>query len=256
MVQAGDLGRSGWKEADVERWVTAWGGVFAGDLSSRNNNNNHDADITHILATQAQFKDRKNARVARARKMRGKDAPHFVTADWLEDCICARRRLPEREFSLRERQRKEDAKRRRAERAEKGIEKGKRLVNDCKSLSSFCLSIFFFFFSHRCFCFYRLRSTYSSRRRFGYLTIVCACRPFLLWGRRGSGAGGNGFADLDHGGMAAWAGINHVYSDSTFFRYDIELTRNDKESGNVGQKYQICVSTILNCAPTRPPCTD
>lgn len=43
--------------------------------------------------------------------------------------------------------------------------------------------------------------------------------------------------------MAAWAGINHVYSDSTFFRYDIELTRNDKESGNVGQKYQICVST-------------
>ena len=56
--------------------------------------------------------------------------------------------------------------------------------------------------------------------------------------------------------MAAWAGINHVYSDSTFFRYDIELTRNDKEGGNVGQKYQICVSTILNYAPTRPPCTD
>ena len=156
MVQAGDLGRSGWKEADVERWVTAWGGVFAGDLSSRNNNNNnhhHDADITHILATQAQFKDKKNARVARARKMRGKDAPHFVTADWLEDSISARRRLPEREFSLRERQRKEDVKRRRAERAEKGIEKGKRLVNDCKSLSSLCLSFLFLFLSS-VFCFF------------------------------------------------------------------------------------------------------
>lgn len=156
MVQAGDLGRSGWKEADVERWVTAWGGVFAGDLSNSRNsssNNHHDADITHILATQAQFKDRKNARVARARKMRGKDAPHFVTADWLEDSISARRRLPEREFSLRERQRKEDAKRRRAERAEKGIEKGKRLVNDCKSLSSFCLSFLSFLFLSSVFCF-------------------------------------------------------------------------------------------------------
>lgn len=41
-------------------------------------------------------------------------------------------------------------------------------------------------------------------------------------------------------------GLNHIYSDSTFFRYEIELTRNDEESGNVGQKYQICVSPLDN----------
>ena len=46
-----------------------------------------------------------------------------------------------------------------------------------------------------------------------------------------------------------WAGINHVYSDSTYFRYDIELTRDDETSGNVGQKYQIRVSGANSLMP-------
>lgn len=159
---AGDTGRAGWKEADVARWVDTWGGTFLPDknnstTTTANSSNPSNAKkskphadedgedaITHILATPAQFRDTKNARVARARKAPGwgrwaggsgssanAGLPHIVTADWLEDSITAKRRLPEKRFSLRERQRLENARRRRDERAEKGLEKGKRLINDC-----------------------------------------------------------------------------------------------------------------------------
>ncbi|KAI1464986.1 uncharacterized protein F4812DRAFT_462307 [Daldinia caldariorum] len=33
--------------------------------------------------------------------------------------------------------------------------------------------------------------------------------------------------------------LYHVYRDKTFFRYEITLTRDDEETGNVGQKYQL-----------------
>ncbi|KAI0122104.1 hypothetical protein F4814DRAFT_446046 [Daldinia grandis] len=33
--------------------------------------------------------------------------------------------------------------------------------------------------------------------------------------------------------------LYHVYRDGTYFPYEITLTRNDKENGNVGQKYQL-----------------
>ncbi|KAI1805669.1 hypothetical protein F4811DRAFT_551727 [Daldinia bambusicola] len=33
--------------------------------------------------------------------------------------------------------------------------------------------------------------------------------------------------------------LYHVYRDETYFRYEITLTRDDKETGNVGQKYQL-----------------
>lgn len=116
-----DLGRDGWAAADVERWVGVWGGGFAPDLTD---------DVTHLLATAAQFNDGKNnARIARAKK--AKDL-HIVNPDWLEDSITHKRRLPEKPYSLREAQRRENARRKLSERAEKGIEKGKRLVNDCE----------------------------------------------------------------------------------------------------------------------------
>ncbi|KAK7747136.1 hypothetical protein SLS62_009191 [Diatrype stigma] len=172
-----DLGRENWKEADVARWVAAWGGAFSADVDG--------ATTTHLLATAAQYQDPKNKRVGRAKRLllhqgKGKATgtanatasplQHIVTPDWLEDSITKKKRLPEKQYSLREAQRRENAQRRREERVERGIEKGKRLVNDC---------------------------------------------------------------------------INHIYCDRTFFRYEIELTRNDEESGNVGQKYQICVSPFL-----------
>ena len=128
----------------MARWVAAWGGTFLPDKTSNShhsapdhkttsrNSSKDDSEITHVLATPAQFRDGKNGRVARARKGRPGTGPHIVTADWLEDSIAAKRRLPEKRFSLRERQRLENARRRRAERAEKGVEKGKRLVNDCE----------------------------------------------------------------------------------------------------------------------------
>ncbi|KAI2782863.1 hypothetical protein F4815DRAFT_408155 [Daldinia loculata] len=33
--------------------------------------------------------------------------------------------------------------------------------------------------------------------------------------------------------------LYHIYRDGTYFPYEITLTRNDKENGNVGQKYQL-----------------
>ncbi|KAF3059282.1 putative brct domain containing protein [Daldinia childiae] len=33
--------------------------------------------------------------------------------------------------------------------------------------------------------------------------------------------------------------LHHIYRDDTYFAYEITLTRNDKESGNIGQKYQL-----------------
>ncbi|KAI0851781.1 hypothetical protein F5Y00DRAFT_259271 [Daldinia vernicosa] len=33
--------------------------------------------------------------------------------------------------------------------------------------------------------------------------------------------------------------LYHIYRDDTYFPYEITLTRNDKENGNIGQKYQL-----------------
>ena len=127
-----DLGQDGWKEGDVERWATAWGGAFSRDIDS-------DA-TTHVLATPEQFQDpkKKNARVQKAKKMKGL---HIVKPDWLEDSITHKKRMPEKPYSLREAQRRENARKKRDERAERGIEKGKRLVNDCEF---FCVVLFLY----------------------------------------------------------------------------------------------------------------
>ncbi|RYO87833.1 hypothetical protein DL766_000736 [Monosporascus sp. MC13-8B] len=155
---AGDLGRPGWREADVARWVAAWGGAFSAQEGA--GGGGYDS-VTHVLASRERFLASSSFRGRLRNRM---ERAHVVTADWLEDSMTRRRRLPERPYSLREAQRREGARRRRDERAEKGIEKGKRLVNDC---------------------------------------------------------------------------LNHVYRDSTFFSYDIKLTRDDEENGNVGQRYRI-----------------
>ncbi|RYP48837.1 hypothetical protein DL768_005345 [Monosporascus sp. mg162] len=155
---AGDLGRPDWREADVARWVAAWGGAFSAQEGG--GGGGYDS-VTHVLASREQFLASSSFRGRLRKRMK---RAHVVTADWLEDSMMRRRRLPERPYSLREAQRREGARRRRDERAERGVERGKRLVNDC---------------------------------------------------------------------------LNHVYRDSTFFSYDIKLTRDDEESGNVGQRYQL-----------------
>ncbi|RYP57784.1 hypothetical protein DL769_009277 [Monosporascus sp. CRB-8-3] len=157
---AGDLGRPDWREADVARWVAAWGGAFSAQEGAGAGACDYDS-VTHVLASRGQFLASSSFR---GRLMQRMKRAHVVTADWLEDSMTRRRRLPERPYSLREAQRREAARRRRDKRAERGVEKGKRLVNDC---------------------------------------------------------------------------LNHVYRDSTFFSYDIKLTRDDEEGGNVGQRYQL-----------------
>ncbi|RYP15215.1 hypothetical protein DL765_005854 [Monosporascus sp. GIB2] len=155
---AGDLGRPGWREADVARWMAAWGGSFSAQEGA--GAGGYDS-VTHVLASREQFLTSSSFRGRLRKRMR---RAHVVTADWLEDSMTRRCRLPERPYSLIEAQRREGARRRRDERAERGVKKGKKLVNDC---------------------------------------------------------------------------LNHVYRDSTFFSYDIKLTRDDEEGGNVGQRYQI-----------------
>ncbi|RYP03858.1 hypothetical protein DL764_004837 [Monosporascus ibericus] len=156
---AGDLGRPDWREADVARWVAAWGGAFSAQEGA-GGAGGYDS-VTHLLASREQFLASSSFRERLRKRMK---RTRVVTADWLEDSMTRRRRLPERPYSLHEAQRREGARRRRDERAERGVEKGKRLVNDC---------------------------------------------------------------------------LNHIYRDSTFFSYDIKPTRDDEESGNVGQRYQL-----------------
>ena len=36
----------------------------------------------------------------------------------------------------------------------------------------------------------------------------------------------------------------HIYYDRTYFPYEIVLTRDDEDAGNVGQKYVLYVSVI------------
>ncbi|KAI1640218.1 hypothetical protein F4809DRAFT_665591 [Biscogniauxia mediterranea] len=108
----------GWKVSDVERWVTCWGGTFSHAL---------DPGVTHLLATEDQFRQRApRVREVMTTTMRG---VHVVTPDWLEDSINCRRRLPERPYSLRRAQREEDARRRRRERARRGIEMSEKSVD-------------------------------------------------------------------------------------------------------------------------------
>ncbi|KAI1492062.1 hypothetical protein F5X96DRAFT_427889 [Biscogniauxia mediterranea] len=124
IAMAGPLdGDRGWKVSDVERWVTCWGGTFSHAL---------DPGVTHLLATEDQFRQRAPRVREVTTAMRGgvRVQVHVVTPDWLEDSINRRRRLPERLYSLRRRaQREEDARRRRRERARRGIEMSEKSVD-------------------------------------------------------------------------------------------------------------------------------
>ncbi|XXG96574.1 hypothetical protein Hte_002860 [Hypoxylon texense] len=106
----------GWTATDVSRWVTYHGGSFSNTVGE---------GVTHLLATPEQFKQKLPA-VKKALKFK---ATHIVTKDWLEDTLEKRRRLKEREYSLREVLREENAKKQLDEKVQKGIEQGETFVN-------------------------------------------------------------------------------------------------------------------------------
>lgn len=49
----------------------------------------------------------------------------------------------------------------------------------------------------------------------------------------------------------------HIYSDRTFFSYQIDITRDDVETGELGQRYNLCVrhhqykKSLSNCSLTQ-----
>lgn len=52
-------------------------------------------------------------------------------------------------------------------------------------------------------------------------------------------------------GMLTIPDLFHVYYDSTYFPYEIVLTRDDEDSGDVGQRYMLYVSVILGEMPPK-----
>ncbi|KAI0013997.1 hypothetical protein F4779DRAFT_201410 [Xylariaceae sp. FL0662B] len=154
---AGDLGDDGWRPEDVSRWVTHRGGNFLWQVKEK---------VTHVLATDEQFRSRKNAVI---KKIQGyRKGVHVVTRDWLEDSINARRRLREDNYSLARREEEDKAEERRREATKKAAKK-------------------------------------AAEQEVNFVN----------------------------------PNLNHIYRDSTYFPYQIKLTRNDEESGNVGEKYML-----------------
>ncbi|KAI0841765.1 hypothetical protein F5Y06DRAFT_307690 [Hypoxylon sp. FL0890] len=137
-----------WNEENVSRWTTLNGGTFITEV---------DESVTHVLATAEQYK-KKVPTIKKALEFRA----HIVTKDWLEDSLNKKRKLKEKEYSLEEDERKANAKKKREEKVQKGIEQAETFANP---------------------------------------------------------------------------NLNHIYRDETFFPYEITLTRDDEEGGNVGQRY-------------------
>ncbi|KAI1772414.1 hypothetical protein F4818DRAFT_444239 [Hypoxylon cercidicola] len=106
----------GWTAADVSRWVTYHGGVF---------NHTMGEGVTHLLATPEQFKQKHPV----VEKALASKTTHIVTQDWLEDTLEKRRCQKEREYSLREVLKDENAQKKREEKAQKGIEQAETFVN-------------------------------------------------------------------------------------------------------------------------------
>ncbi|KAI1374598.1 hypothetical protein F4677DRAFT_461363 [Hypoxylon crocopeplum] len=92
---AGDLG-DGWNAATVARWVTTSGGTFTHGV---------DEQITHLLATPEQYKDR-SEKVLQAMEL---GTAHIVSKSWLEDCLWGKKLHKEGSYSLAEAENREVA---------------------------------------------------------------------------------------------------------------------------------------------------
>ncbi|CAJ2506052.1 Uu.00g001820.m01.CDS01 [Anthostomella pinea] len=106
----GDLVDPQWQDASkVAKWTTSWGGTF---------NYKMDNSVTHLLCTHASFKKKiPEVKVALKNKH-----THIVLLNWLEDSIYAKKRLLEKKFSLKEKQKESNAKMRRKQQVQKGLD--------------------------------------------------------------------------------------------------------------------------------------
>ncbi|RMJ11470.1 hypothetical protein CDV36_008867 [Fusarium kuroshium] len=102
---------------NLKRWASIRKGDFV---------DHFDEDVTHLLCTREQF-DKRVPRVKDALK-RGKRF-HIVHCDWFEFSAVKNKRLPEKEFSMRNILAKQNAKRRERARIEKGKRDGEKFVN-------------------------------------------------------------------------------------------------------------------------------
>ncbi|KAM0740232.1 hypothetical protein ACQRIT_005416 [Beauveria bassiana] len=128
-----------------------------------------DDEVTHLLCTHEQFKKR----VPLVTKvLKDYKRIHIVHYDWLEFSAVANKRLPEREYSMRNILAKERAEKRERNRQENGRKEGERGVNP---------------------------------------TDVPSRVPALF----------------------------HIYQDREFFSYQIDLTRNNSDDGEFGQRYAL-----------------
>ncbi|KAH6890480.1 hypothetical protein B0T10DRAFT_605968 [Thelonectria olida] len=101
----------------LKRWTELRKGRFSEDF---------DPDVTHLLCTKEQFNE-KGPRVKEALK-RGKRF-HIVHYDWFEFSAVQDKRLPEREYSMRNILSKQNAARRERAKIEKGKRDGERFAN-------------------------------------------------------------------------------------------------------------------------------
>ncbi|KAF5230053.1 hypothetical protein FAUST_10033 [Fusarium austroamericanum] len=102
---------------NLKRWTSLRKGIFLDDF---------DESVTHLLCTREQW-DEKVPRIKKA--LKGPKNVSIIHSDWFEFSTVHEKRLPERDYSMRSLQAKQNAKRREKERWEKGIQLGKKFVN-------------------------------------------------------------------------------------------------------------------------------
>ncbi|KAK1750686.1 hypothetical protein QBC47DRAFT_352744 [Echria macrotheca] len=113
----GSLGGQ-WTEPNITRWVTLRGGTVSPIFSE---------SVTHLICSDEEFKRRGS--LVRAALRRGDKKCKVVTRDWLEDCMSRNKLLPVKEYSLAEKIRRENARKRREMAVVRGMEIGERGVN-------------------------------------------------------------------------------------------------------------------------------
>ncbi|PTB74256.1 hypothetical protein M440DRAFT_1380964 [Trichoderma longibrachiatum ATCC 18648] len=137
---------------NLRQWTVLRKGVFTEDF---------DGQVTHLLCTREQF-DQKLPRIKEA-LARGKKQ-HIVHCDWFEISAVNDKKLPEREYSMRNILAKQNAVKREQARIERGKREGERAVN---------------------------------------------------------------------------TNLFHIYTDRAFFSYQIDITRDDTKTGDLGQRYTL-----------------
>ncbi|KAF4986923.1 hypothetical protein FGRMN_10618 [Fusarium graminum] len=153
---------------NMKRWASLRKGVFLDDF---------DEGVTHLLCTKEQF-DKKVLRIREALKRK---RVNIIHVDWFEFSTVKNAKLDESDYSMRNIQAKDNAKKRERARREKGRRNGEKFVNTSM----------------------------------GFLTILQ-------------------LMDVDVG-----TDFFHLYRDRENFVYEVDITRDDNQTGELGQKYTL-----------------